>query len=463
MRGIPREPFVSFLELNCESLTTLALKIDDEAAKELLATALKTCHNVRRLKCENALQFFFTDPSNFTLPDQPLKLTHLQFLWRDNDVFGILETLLSHCPNLKSFATAIENYRPKERQDVISLVDRTCPSLLQFHMVKKEYLRQHPDLCFTDTSSRSIVTLTGTQHFEDGLLPMLSRRRSTLETLRLNLRLSTNVSDIWSSIASLQQFQRLREIDFTEKEADIRRQIEMYRDISGSEDNSESEERRGRHSNGIEPRCKAITFIVRQCPLLERVILTNFHLDNDIFESLGALRHLRCLKLFNCEGIPPMAIDRFFQRAATLEHFSYQEFLTITWDNDLDINDVFRAISKNPSKSLKELRLSASLYCDKDSLEEFVQRMQDARLSTFTLYDGSMYPDVLEWLLKIPSIRRMRLENSNLSPKLNLQKALESRKEPICIVINSVGPDDQEIEGVYIKTKEGNVQYYPND
>lgn len=105
----------------------------------------------------------------------------------------------------------------KARHAVLTLLDKFCPSLIQFYMVECEYLLHYPGLCFTSPSTRNIIAIADMPYLEDELTPLLARCRPPLEILRLDLSSTIKAHQVLASIVSVQGFPQLREIDLTGK------------------------------------------------------------------------------------------------------------------------------------------------------------------------------------------------------------------------------------------------------
>lgn len=175
LRRVPSQPFTSLLEQNYQNLTVLAVKVKHES---MLRTILKTCRNLTHLICEQRQYEYRSSTDVPGLPEQPLKLTHLQPQWDDDDsAISILSSVLPHCPELKFFATTVETLgatQGKSRtltgrrmDNVFSLLRQWCSSLVQFWVVDKDYLFQLPRLCFECSSPGSIISLVMTAHLEE--------------------------------------------------------------------------------------------------------------------------------------------------------------------------------------------------------------------------------------------------------------------------------------------------------
>lgn len=468
---IPYDPFASFLQMNCQNLTALALEIQDESCKRFLELSLQICRNITRLKLESHVRHGFR---TLEIPEQRFKLTHLQFRCTNNEhtyeftAQRILESLLPRCPDLRFFATTPESFEDGQSHHILGLVNMHCPSLRQLQLVDEKYACSHPELCFTESNDCSIVTLTEVPYLEEELVPMLSRERLTLDILRLDLSCTINTHRVLASVASIDGFQQLREIDLTEKKVHLTRDFTPYSEYeyahheseSESEDEHESEsESEDEHESGYDQlNCEEIALIIGHCPLLQTVRLADFRLSDNVIECLGHLKHLRHLELIGCEDMTPAAMSQFFQRAAALQIFAYQE-CCMSWNQgELYFAEVLRAISESPLKTLRELRLLPCLSYSEEDLADFARAIKDSRISRIVSRGGYTTQEKLQIFMKIPSLRTLSLEDND---DVDVFEALECREEPICVLLKADHDRAEDRNGTYIKDKEGHVQHYP--
>lgn len=262
---------------------------------------------------------------------------------------------------------------------------------------------------------------------------MLLRLRSTLRVLRvrrLDIPASINSHQVWASVASVNGFAQLHEIDFSD---------------SGQDMQVNREE---------------LAFIIRLCPLLRMVRLVDFQLNDAVIECLGNLKHLRHLELLDCDGIKAGAISQFFQRVATLETFVYKVSVRPLKDSTRHAAGILLAISQSGYKNLRELRLvnSRPVTYPEDRVAAFLNGMQNSRLSRIKLSYVYSSKELLEWLLRLPALTMLHLHGVHAFRDTDVLKALESRCAPISVVMEgsvyNIG-----INGTYIKTKDGRVHH----
>lgn len=236
----------------------------------------------------------------------------------------------------------------------------------------------------------------------------------------------------------------------------------MFTDDSREFDSDLEDDAVDDHGNedvGSRLSCEHIASIIDECFLLQTVRLVDFHLDDSVLQSLGNLRHMCHFELLGCERVTPEAINGFFQCAATFEIFSYKEYRKAWKERNLHVAEVLLAICESPYKNtLKELCLLHCLSYRTKYLAKFAKGVQNAKLARITLLDASLRLEDLELFLSIPSLAILRVQNSYAYNDVDVLKALESRLDPVCVVVET--KTRQDVDGIYLKNGDGCVQQY---
>lgn len=314
------------------------------------------------------------------------------------------------------------------------------------------------------------------------LAPLLSRQRETLEILRLDLKYTKQGWQALTLVDSMQGFPAVREIDLTQEEfkhdgCSIEYDYCYNEYLDGLENNSDEEAEKVYESEESEdenvslvPAHQKIASIIRQCPLLQSVRLSNFHLSNDVFEALSNLRQLRKLELLGCTGLGQLPLRLFFKRTPVLEVFTYKEYRGPCNEKDIHVAHAIFEICYWPNKTLKELRLlNCSFFYGQDDAEnhriysDFADGMRDSRLSKLIIHKGSSFSRThLGCFLRIPSLRTLRLQDIYVGNKFDVGDYLKYRREPLSVFIRAHGYyGDEDQHAFYIKDKDGNVHHYP--
>lgn len=157
------------------------------------------------------------------------------------------------------------------------------------------------------------------------------------------------------------------------------------------------------------------------------------------------------------------AINHFFQHAAALGVFSYEEYgIGLDEEEESRVGQILLAISQSPHKSLKELRLLSGTTYLENYVTEFASKMQNSKLSRIWLCNKYLEQWILEQFLEIPGLRSLRLQGVHISDRVDVSLALEGRCEPMCVILKTETKIKQTMNGTYIKAKGGHVQFYPN-
>lgn len=271
----------------------------------MLCLALEACGNLACLKCHGKSSGLWTwSRSRISLPDRPLKLTHLQFEWDPSNALTVLRSILSRSPSLKYFATASESFDIEELQEVPAMVQQYCPLLIQFHMMKSKDLFKNPGLCYIDTGIQHVVSLADMRLAKGELAPLFSHYSPNLDALRMDLTLTVQALDVWNSVAFVGQFQRLSEIDFRETDLE---NVESYLTTNDYYSRTRS---KIPNDQDLVLNSQVIASIIRKSSCLKVVRLSGFYLDDQVFSALGDLRNLRRLDLLECRGVKAESMHR---------------------------------------------------------------------------------------------------------------------------------------------------------
>lgn len=85
-----------------------------------------------------------------------------------------------------------------------------------------------------------------------------------------------------------------------------------------------------------------------------------------------------------------------------------------------------------------------------------------SQLARITFSEGYLKQEHLQQILEVSSVRTLRMMDVDLYGELDMLKALECRREPICVVAVKIRTySRQDCNGIYIKNKDGHVQHYP--
>lgn len=416
--------FVSLLKQNAQTLTWLEPDMGED--DNLLKQVLDACPNLTHLRVMNRHRGSRTaNPKSISLDGPPLKLTHLLFHWGKRDALALLSFFIISLPE----PTSLWNERKllsacRQTQDC-ALVQPTLSVLGPVPFLHCTLSIHVPRISFEKQGTRNIADIGDMPLLDDELGPLLAKQRETLEILWLDLDRMKRPQQILKSVGSIGGFTQLYELEIARRKADVPDTF-----IGDSDDTSSYESSGVESSDAVEIKnlgfkSKQVANIIGTSPQLRSVRLVNLCLDDVVFKNLSKREHLRRFELFGSEGVSPKAITQLFQRATCLETFIYEEYSKQYFRRDVTVADILLAIAQSPSKSLKELRLLNCKSYRREHLAKFVESMQDGgRLSRLTVFNGSFNQDKLEFLFKIPTLTKMRLDEVHVNQSIDIKKAL---------------------------------------